>query len=220
MDTVTVLNDAFATARSLYWEKGSRVIPTIACLFIFPLIIGYIVELWKGGKPHAEELSWGRLFIDGIKILVIQLIYLVPLILVAGIFFIALLYPFRYIPPQELLQLIPAMIVGFIIFLVVYVIIVLLATIGNVRFARTGKMGEAFNFGAIIEHIGKIGWLRYIWLLIVLDIVILFSVAGFMLLSPSMVLALVWILLYPGVIVFAARYISLVYDSAALPATV
>jgi hypothetical protein len=211
-----MLDDAFATARGLYWEKGSRILSTIACLFIIPLIIGYVVELWKGGKPHVEELPWGRLFIDGIKLLVIQLIYLIPLILVVGIFFLALLFPFRYIPPQDFLQMIPALMVGLVLFVVLYVIIVLLSTIGNVRFARTGKMGEAFNFGAIIEHIGKIGWIRYIWLLIVLDVVILLSVAGLLMYSSSMVVAIVWIILYPGVIIFCARYISLVYDSAAL----
>jgi len=32
-------------------------------------------------------------------------------------------------------------------------------------------MGEAFNFGAIVSQIGRIGWLSYIFSLIVLIVV-------------------------------------------------
>ena len=40
--------------------------------------------------------------------------------------------------------------------------------IGVVRFARTGSIGEAFNFSAIRATIAKIGWVPYIIALVVL----------------------------------------------------
>ena len=43
---------------------------------------------------------------------------------------------------------------------------------GAVRFARTDSFGEAFNFSAILAHIGRIGWGPYIVALIVLMVVI------------------------------------------------
>ena len=43
---------------------------------------------------------------------------------------------------------------------------------GVIRFARTGSMGEAFNFSAILATIGRIGWLSYIFALIIMIIII------------------------------------------------
>jgi hypothetical protein len=45
-----------------------------------------------------------------------------------------------------------------------------LVPIAFIRFARTDKFGEAFNFSAILAHIGKIGWVEYIITLVVLII--------------------------------------------------
>jgi len=51
-------------------------------------------------------------------------------------------------------------------------IIGLIATIGIIRFARTGSMGDAFNFGAILATMGKIGWINYILALIFMGIIL------------------------------------------------
>jgi hypothetical protein len=82
---------------------------------------------------------------------------------------------------------------------------------GSVRFARTGSMGEAFNFSAILAHIGKIGWLSYIFALIVLALVA-FVVAVILSVIPVIGQILLFIL-SPAISIFAARYVTLVYDS-------
>jgi hypothetical protein len=88
----------------------------------------------------------------------------------------------------------------------------LFAIIGIIRFARTGKMGEAFNFGAILAHIGRIGWGPYIISLIAL-IVVVAIVAGILSLIPIVGRILVFILA-PVIAIFEARYLALLYDSA------
>src|SRR4030042_1568403 len=49
--------------------------------------------------------------------------------------------------------------------------IALIQFIGVIRFARTGKMGEAFNFGEILTTIEKIGWVPYITAILIMIIV-------------------------------------------------
>jgi hypothetical protein len=48
--------------------------------------------------------------------------------------------------------------IGLLVCMVLGFVLALLAIIGVVRFARTGSIGEAFNFNAIFATIGKIGW--------------------------------------------------------------
>ena len=62
--------------------------------------------------------------------------------------------------------------IGIVILYIVAFIIALFEAIGIIRFARTGSMGEAFNFGAILATIGKIGWLSYIVALILMIVII------------------------------------------------
>ncbi|HUK93215.1 MAG TPA: DUF4013 domain-containing protein, partial [Methanomicrobiales archaeon] len=77
-----MLDDAFRYARELYWDRGAKMIPLAVCMVIIPLIAGYMVEILRGTKVFVEDLGWGKLFIDGIKLIVIQLIYAIPLFLV------------------------------------------------------------------------------------------------------------------------------------------
>ena len=111
--------------------------------------------------------------------------------------------------------LLGAVIVGVIILLVVAFIVGLISTIAQVRFARTGSFGEAFNFGEILAHIGRIGWMNYIIALIIM-VVIVGIVEVVCMAIPFIGLILLLILL-PGIILFSSRYITLVYDSAGTP---
>ena len=69
--------------------------------------------------------------------------------------------------PQQMAA-IGTMLVGLLVVFVLAIIIALFEMIGIVRFARTGSIGEAFNFSAILATIGKIGWVPYIIALVVL----------------------------------------------------
>ena len=90
--------------------------------------------------------------------------------------------------------------------------------IGIIRFARTGSMGEAFNFPEIKETIGKIGWMPYILAFIVMFIVqlvisILLSVITMI---PVLGVLLELVFIAP-VTIFQARYFAKVYESAGTP---
>jgi hypothetical protein len=84
-----------------------------------------------------------------------------------------------------------------------------------VRFARTGSIGEAFNFSAIRATIAKIGWVSYIIALIVL--MVCGAIFGFVMGILMMIPILGWLLYFcmiPVWMLFVSRYICQLYDSA------
>jgi Protein of unknown function (DUF4013) len=205
------LSESLEYAKEAVWGKWVKWILLIVSTIIFPLILGYELEVYRGKKPAPELENWGKLFIDGLKLFIIQLIYAIPVIIVAVIFIgtgVFLLVS----SPDAWMAAAGSFIVGFILTLIVAIIIGLVEMMGVVRFARKGSMGEAFNFSAIFETIGKIGWLDYIFALVALFMVVFIIVMVLSLipwLGPFLIL-----IFSPFIAIFTARYICMLYDSA------
>jgi hypothetical protein len=47
-------------------------------------------------------------------------------------------------------------------------------------------------------------------------VVILFGVLGLFMFFSSLIMPIIWYVLYPGVLIFSARFISLVYDQGVM----
>jgi hypothetical protein len=218
MDFGKTVGDSFEYAKEGLAGKWTKWLLLLISCVIFPLIMGYMIRIYRGANPSPEPDDWGTMFIDGIKLFVVAIIYALPVIILeiaiigsAGLaLFAGAANP--SVNPGAFMGLLGAVIVGVIILLVVAIIVGLISTIANVRFARTGSFGEAFNFGAILAHIGRIGWITYIIALIIM-IVIVGIVEVVCMMIPFIGFILLLILL-PVIILFSARYITLVYDSA------
>jgi hypothetical protein len=209
MDIGKVLNDSLEYAKDAVWEKWARWLLLIVSSIIFPLILGYELEVYRGKKPAPDPTEWAKLFIDGIKLLVIQFIYAIPALIVLFLSIGAAVFAVR--SPTQATALWGSFAVGILVTLVIAFITGLFAAMGAVRFARTGSMGEAFNFSAITGRIGQIGWGSYIFALIVV-----FLVAGIIAFILSAIPFVGWLLMFivaPALTIFIARYITLVYDS-------
>jgi hypothetical protein len=116
----------------------------------------------------------------------------------------------------------------------VEIVLGLIVPIASIRFARTNSFSEAFNITAIIEYIGKIGWINYIIALILIALVIgipicilvlgfillggivlfLFKVSTIAIIGFIIALVIIILTLAPLFAVFQARYMTQVYDSA------
>jgi hypothetical protein len=209
MDIGKTLNDSLEYAKDAVWGKWVRWILLIISSIIFPLILGYELEVYRGKKPAPEPTNWGTLFIDGIKLLIIEVIYAIPSLIVlfvtlgAGVF--------AAMTPPRAMVLWTTFAVGIVITIIVAFITGLVAAMGVVRFARTGRMGEAFNFSAILDRIGKIGWGSYILALIVVDVVA--AIIAIILSAIPFIGWLLFLIVIPALVIFVARYITLVYDS-------
>jgi len=210
-----MLGDSFAYAKDAVVGKWKQwVLLIIATILLCIPLLGYMLWVLRGEKPAPEVTGWGTLIIDGIKYFIISFIYAIPamIVLFATVGAGVLAY---IVNPAQALAIAGSVMVGLIIVLIVAIITGLFATIGIIRFARMGSMGEAFNFGGILETIRKIGWGSYIIALIVLFIVQFIIVLIISILYAVPVLAaIVELIFIAPIAIFETRYLSQVYASA------
>lgn len=233
MDYGSILTDSFSYAKDAVWCNAKRWFLLLVCLIIFPFILGYIVRIYRGVKPAPELEQWGSMFVDGLKLLCVQLIYAAPVILLiiaAFLPFFSTLFASGLFTENtttmseaqieqffgshpEILSALGTMIILLVLAVILAIVIGIFSFIGSVRFARTGSIAEGFNFSAILATIRKIGWINYLLALIVIGVIGM--VYGFLMNLVMMIPFIgfiIWFLLYPPFILFGGRYASLVYD--------
>lgn len=226
MEYGTMLNDSINYAIDAVWKKWARWILLIVSSIIFPLILGYVMEIYRGNKPAPELQHWGKLFIDGLKWIVAWIIYMLPVLAVILIFggwaFItAMEQSAAYggletllLNPDLLMPIIGGFMIGLVIAIVLAIVISIIAIIGIIRMARQDRFGEAFNFGEIIATIRQIGWGGYILALIVLAIVVMiFSIILALIMAIPYIGWLIYLFLLPPLVIFEGRYLTQVYES-------
>ncbi|NMA09410.1 MAG: DUF4013 domain-containing protein [Methanomicrobiales archaeon] len=221
MGLVQLLSESFGYAKDAIWGRWVRWLLLLVSTIIFPFMYGYTVRVMSGTKPAPELEGWIGLFIDGIKLIVITIVYSIPLMVLTILPFALYFIPasMTVTPagsgPEPLISpelAIFAALAVFIIFILAAIIIGILSTFAAVRFARTGKMREAFRVGTLIRHVGRVGWIRCFIALLVMGIVI--TIAQFVLALIPLAGPILVFLLMPAFIIFSARYVALLYESA------
>ena len=217
MDYGTMLGGSFAYAKDAVIGKWKQWLLLIVATILLCLpLLGYTVKVLRGEKPAPEVSGWGTLFIDGIKYLVISLVYAIPALIILFVTIGSGVMAAALTNPAGSMDILGGVLFGLLIFVVVAFICSLYATIGLIRFARTGSVGEGFNFASIGETIGKIGWGTYIIALIIMGIIqviiaVIFSAITSVIMPVGLLIEMVFL---APVTLFEARYLSLVYDSA------
>ena len=242
MDFGKLVEGAFAYARDGVFARTDRWMKLILATILLGIpLSGYVMRIYRGASPAPEVDEWGTLFGDGLKLMIIGLIYAIPIIIFA-------FAPILFMPgfgtdasPAHAGPLADSdtsagmgaaffLILVSMLFVVFFeIVIAILLPIASIRFARTGAFWEAFNFGAILATIGAIGWFNYIIALIlvmiligvpifILEMIVLFAgiAAGHMFIALGLfVLAI--IIIAPVLATFQARYMTEIYDSPAVP---
>ncbi len=198
-----------------------------------------VKRIYRGENPAPEIENWGTLFIDGLKLMLVGLVFVIPVFIVSAITYSSIILAALSGNTRRMSS---AMMsggspnIGLILFIyVVEITVGVIVPIASIRFARTNSFSEAFNIGAIIEYIARIWWINYIIALILVALVIGIPIAllvfGFILLGGIVMFAfrvstmvilgfiltliLIILILAPLFAVFQARYIIQIYDSAA-----
>ncbi|MGB8891048.1 MAG: DUF4013 domain-containing protein [Methanoregula sp.] len=223
MDYGTLIGNSFTYVKEGVIDKMKTwLLLVIATLILVIPLMGYIMGVYRGTTPAPEVENWPKLIVDGIRFIIVSLVYAIPAIilwfLVVGLAFPSL----KNTPAGMISGMVSPVLIGLLA--IVVIIITLIQPMGLIRFARTAKFGEAFNFGEIIATIKKIGWLSYILALIIGIIVVLIpglileavgAVLIIKLLMPGVVIAAVlFAFVLPILTIFYARYLTRVYESA------
>jgi len=219
MDYGKLVGDSFGYAKeSLVGKWVNWLLLIISCI-IFPLIMGYMLRIYRGADKAPELNQWGSMFIDGIKLFIVALIYCIPIFIIALAVGLSAIVTAAVAMstqgqanPEGLMALIGGFLFAVIILVIVWIIIEIIMATAVVRFARTNSFGEAFNFTAIFAHIGKIGFVPYLVALIVMAIII--GIIEMICMVIPYIGMLLLLIITPVIILFQARYLALLYDSA------
>jgi hypothetical protein len=239
MDFGMILDHALAYTRQGVFENSDRwlkLILAILCLGI-PMN-GYVMRIYQGLHPAPEVDRWGALFVDGLKLILLGLVYAIPIfilyaIMYGGIFLAAMSESPTHFDAAMKSGWAPNIGLMVLIFLV-EIAIGIIMPVASIRFARTNSFSEGFNVGAILTYIGKIGWINYIIALVLITLVIaipiciivlgfillggitivIFKLNSIVILGSIFAMILIILILAPLFAVFQASYITRVYDSA------
>ncbi|MGV8109903.1 DUF4013 domain-containing protein [Methanospirillum sp.] len=223
MDYKNALLDAAQFTHDTVWGYWKRWFILAVWTIIFPLLGGYVMDIFRGNSVPPDCNDWVRRFIDGIKYLVAGLIYSIPVIIVLVITFIPVFMEFINQVTSEttelnfdaFLPLLMPVIGGIIVAIILGIIVTLLFTIGIIRMARTNRFLEVFNFSEILKTIGKIGWGTYIIALIIIYVIsfILGMLINLIIEAPYIGI-IIALFLWPLVTIFESRYFTLLYEES------
>jgi hypothetical protein len=201
----------------VHWDQ----VLVLVCLMIVGsfFLSGYIVRIYRGAAIPSEFNQWAGMLLDGIKMCIVWLIWMLPaIILLLAAFATMFGAIFGGAKSAAGLGLLVLMLILLLASLVMMLVAGIFGTIGAVRFARTGSVMEGVNYREILATIERIGWWSYILAGIILFVIaIIFSVvSGIFSLIPF----IGWVLdlvIAPLMSVLGARFLSLVYDAGVPP---
>ena len=186
------------------------------------VLFGYFSRVYRRPRTPPDLEDPAGLALAGVRLVVVSVAYLLPVLAVVLIFGgLGVTGILASSQSQDIAALFSALATlgfGILLALIVWVVVGMISSLALVRCARRDGVGEAFNVAAILEHIGRIGWVNYIVALLVLWIVLGIAYVAVGIFSGLPVIGWVaGIVIGPAAMIFAARYLSLVYDSAPAP---
>jgi len=226
MDIGEIISDSISYP-SQDWKKVIILgILTIISILVIPvfLVMGYFFRILKSSIAGFDELpdfdEWGEMFIDGLKIFVVQFVYLlIPLIVI----FIGAWASIASISVTEAGNLTnPTLAFGLIggTAIIGIILAILFELIGSIAVANMAlndsEFGAAFRFSEILEKISMIGWGKYIVWYIVMIIVTFIGgiIASVLQVIPFIGMIIALLVVYPYLTMFSARSLALLFGSA------
>ena len=242
MDISILFDNALAYVREGVYRQGGRWVKLILATILLGIpMAGYMMRIYRGATPAPEVDHWGRLTVDGLKLVIIGLIYAIPVIIISLIPYVMVAWSaptagpvgsVTRMDPGTTGMMITGLLLLMLIVFILEIVIAILLPIASIRFARSGRFSDAFRFRDILARIGKIGWINYLVALLLVAIVIgvpvfiiymigIFAglVAGYNPFIALIPVILILIILAPLLQTFQARFITEVYDSVPATAT-
>ena len=186
---------------------------------------GYFFRIIKSSLAGISELpsfdDLVTMFIDGIKVAIVGLIYAIPAIILILIFAASIIISLISNPSAVAVGALIGAGIGIILAMLYMLVITPIIAIAVAHMAHNdGEFGAAFRFSEILDKIGNIGWGDIIVWYIVTGIIyiILAAIGGFItslfgLIHPVVTLVLMSLIVTPYLQMYVARSVALVYSS-------
>jgi hypothetical protein len=202
----------------------------ISVLSIIGLIVGllgygYFFRIIKSSLAGISELpsfdDLVTMFIDGIKVAIVGLIYAIPAIILILIFAASIILSLISNPSSVAMGVLIGAGIGIILAMLYMFIIspIIAIAVANMAY-NDGEFSAAFRFSEILDKIGSIGWGNLIiWYIVTGIIYIILAIIGgiitglFGLIHPVVTLLLMSLIVTPYLQMYIARSIALVYNS-------
>jgi hypothetical protein len=225
MDIGEIISDAVKYPSS-EWKKviilGILFILSFVIIGIF-FVLGYFLRILKSTIAGIDELpefdDWGDMFVDGLKVMVVYIIYLlIPgIVIVAGAFSslasLSVTNTSLSTAPSSFFAIIGiTAIIGYILAL----IFALFAYMALANMALYDEIEAAFRFGEIIDKIKMIGWGKYIlWYIVMWVIALIIGfITGLLNVIPIVGTIIAILVIYPYFVMILARSIGLIFESS------
>jgi hypothetical protein len=219
MDVKEIIIDAIRYPSS-DWKKvlieGVLLILNITVILAFGT--GYTLRVLKstlaGYDQPPEFDDWGGMLIDGFKVYIVEVAYLIIpfiIIFVGAVALITAAITGSIISATVYFELILTVIVG-IILLIVFS---LFGTIAIANMAFYDKLSAAFKFSEILKRISNIGWGKYIlWYIITILITIAAGIiADILRIIPYIGFIIALLVVYSYVFMYSGRSVALIFKS-------
>ena len=242
---VLIILMSLSTVIPSYGLKDGTVsiILTLVTLIVLFVVLGYSVEVIKGGTEGSDALpdfDYVKQFVIGIIALILDIIYfIIPAVIVlivasaSGLFtsFTKIVYAsikaieggatdftaiMAAVPKSTMTLFSNALTVTLIVAIILFIIFSLMSFTGLVRFAKTGSGTEGLRFRQILRDMSNIGFVKIIVTLIVIYIIafLLSVVIGLIGLIPYVGVFIAMFIGVPFTLLFVYRAIGLLYADA------
>ena len=181
------LSQSFNYAIKLTRNVGNLIILVILNLIpiVNFIIIGYAARILREGPEEPPVLDrFGDAFIEGLKVIVVAIIYFIIPALIAGIVVGLAVIGFLTSPHAVPTMFTPWYILthvwaGIAFVTVIAFLFSIIATMGIIHMIVTKSFSKAFSFSEILKLIEKVGWGRYLlWLVVMFVIGLIISSLG------------------------------------------
>jgi len=199
----------------IHWELipwNYIAVALVVVVFLSFFVSGYMVRIYRGGRTPPDFDQVGRLFIDGIKVDIVIFVWFLPMIILI-LLALLLIVTAMSAGPGAMLGLIGLFLLFILLFIIAAIVGGLFSTLGAIRFARTGKITEGWNYKEILATIRRIGWGSYIVALVIIIVISLIFglVVGIISLIPYAG-RVIEAAANPFLMIFIARFITMVYE--------
>ncbi|PKL66851.1 MAG: hypothetical protein CVV28_09030 [Methanobacteriales archaeon HGW-Methanobacteriales-1] len=224
MDIGEIISDSIKYPTS-DWKKililGFMFLISFLIVPIF-LVMGYGFRALKASIAGSDELpeydEWGEMFVDGLKVFVVEFVYfLIPALIIIIGSWAAFAAMFAGASTGTVTD--PTAFIGIIsgtvlIGGIIAIILGLVATIALANMAyNDSELGAAFRFGEIMNIISQIGWVDYIiWYVVIIIIsMIIGIISGIVQIIPIIGTLVAILVIVPYAQLFFYRALALLY---------